>query len=215
MDTTIGTGQTSVSFISTTSDATNKDFYVARWVSPELDQTSIAANTWTWNYAVKASNVSNPGVEDYPGNTTDDRVPMNCYVWRPSDGTKVGTIRDGLTNDEYYDVGWNTNQVATTSESAEHGTFTGSSVAGVQTGDVIIFEAWCTVDTNTSNSLTLNWYFDGTTVTTTDGPTVSNHASFLETPENLTFAVVTSTATRPYHSFSDRGFWPAVGARTF
>ena len=215
MDTTLGSNQTSLTLVRAVNDQSDHNYYVSRWISPELDQTSIAANTWTLNFAIQCTNVTaGVGALTYPANDTNDRIPITCYVWRPSTGTKVGNIFDGQSANVYYDVGSDTNQTPTTAESAEHGTFTGSAVASVQTGDVIILEAWVTLNTTSTTSVTFSWYYDGTTVTTTQGPTVSDQASFLETPENLTFNITGNTFPL-YRSFSPSGFMPQVASRTF
>jgi hypothetical protein len=222
MDTTIGTAQTSLTLVRSTSDNTNHVFYVTKFISPELNQTSIAANTWTLNFAVKATNITATGCEDYPSNNVNDRIPICCYVWRPGTGTKVGDIKDGTgptagdSANVYYDVGHGTLDVATPDETSEHGTFAGSAVAGVQTGDVIVLEAWVCINTGGTTSVTYSFFYDGGTVTAVNGThPVSNHASFLETPENLVFVTPAATTGRSFHSYTDTGFWPATSSITF
>jgi hypothetical protein len=219
MDTTLGTGQTSLAITRAISDSTDKTFYISKWISPELDMTAIAANTWTWNFAIKASGT----VFDYPSNTVDERVPITCYVWRPGTGTKVGNIVDAgkgsaSIGNNYYDVGNNSSDPGTPNsfECAENGTFTGSAVASVQTGDVIVIEAWAYIDTANTNSRTFSFFYDGNVITTTNGPTVTDHAAFLETPETLVFAGAPPPSTgRSFHSYTDTGFWPATSSITF
>lgn len=185
MNTTIGTAQQTVPMTTVaTPTTTDLTCLVTKFISLPLNQTSVAANTWTYNFAVKVS--STTVVRDHPSNATNDRIPACCYVWRPSTGAKVGNIIDGTTAAQYYDVGNFSDQTPTTAQSAEHGTFVGTGVT-CQIGDVIVLEAWVYINTSTSGSATYNYYFDGTTVTTTNGPTVSNHAAFLETPETLSF----------------------------
>ena len=181
MDTTIGTSQQVLNYVSTAvwADAFG---YVTKFVSPNLDMTSITAQTWTWNFAAKIS--SGTPVNAYPTPSTNDRVPLNLYVWRPSTGTKVGTIFDSNTTAAtYYDVGWENN----TNEVLQNGTFSGSAVT-CQVNDVLVHEVWIRLDTVSTASATCGIYYDGTTVNTgASGTTVSNHASFLETPQTLTF----------------------------
>lgn len=185
MNTTIGTAQQTVQMTSVvTPTQTDNACLVTKFISSPLNQTSVAANTWTYNFSVKVS--STTVVRDHPSNETNDRIPACCYVWRPSTGAKVANIIDGNTAAQYYDVGNFSDQTPTTAQSTEHGTFAGSAVT-CQVGDVIVLEAWVWINTSTSGSATYNYYYDGTTVTTTNGPTVSNHAAFLETPENLSF----------------------------
>lgn len=185
MNTTIGTAQQTVQMTSVvTPTTTDNACLVTKFISLPLNQTSVAANTWTYNFSVKVS--STTVVRDHPSNETNDRIPACCYVWRPSTGAKVANIIDGNTAAQYYDVGNFSDQTPTTAQSTEHGTFAGSAVT-CQVGDVIVLEAWVWINTSTSGSATYNYYYDGTTVTTTNGPTVSNHAAFLETPETLSF----------------------------
>jgi hypothetical protein len=218
MDTNIGTAQTSVTHQVTTNYGINTLGYVTKFISPELNQTSIAANTWRYNFACKHSSLS--VVDDYP--ITDDsaspsnNLPITVYVWRPGTGVKIGNIFDS-TVAGYVDTGNYTGHPTqqTTNEISEDGTFTGSSVAGVQTGDVIILEAWISVWTRSTTAVTLSYFFDGITETLTDGTVVSNHASFLETPEALVFAGAATNTFRQYNSYSNTGFMPSQASVIF
>lgn len=199
MDITIGTSQTSLGFVNTVlrSDAFG---YVSKWVSPNLNQTGLAANTWTWNFAAKITNAA--AINAYPTPSANDRVPICVYVWRPSTGAKVGDIFDSnTTSTTYYDIGFENNL----NEVNQHGTFTGTAVSGTAVNDVIVLEAWVRLDAVTTTSTTCSIYYDGTTVNTSaSGTTVSNHASFLETPENLSFVTggapidMTQSAAKTY-----------------
>jgi hypothetical protein len=173
MNTTIGTGQLSLAM--TISGTVAKNCYYTRFVSVPLFQTSIAANTWTYNFAAaEASTFLN-----FPVNGTNQPVRVNCYVWRPSTSTKIGTILDGNTASTVTE-GTN-NQIR-----SQQTTFAGAAVSSMQNGDVVILEIWFIVTPQVSFAAT--FYYDGTTVNTTAGSTVTNHASFLETPETLTLA---------------------------
>ena len=187
MNTTIGTAQASKTFVNTTTRGANNTCYVTKFISDQINQSGIAANTWTLNFAAKNSNTT--PCDDYPtGDSSIGKVvPICCYVWRPSTGAKVGNIFDGNSAAAYYDTG-NNGGTPTTSEVAEHGTFSGSAVASAAANDVIVLEAWIYVWFSTSASCTLSFFYDGTTTNTTGGTIVSNHASYLETPENITFA---------------------------
>ncbi len=173
MNTTIGTGQ--VSLAMTPSGTAAKNCYYTRFVSVPLFQTSIAANTWTYNFAAAEGST----FTNFPVSGTNQPVRVNCYVWRPSTSAKIGTILDGNTASTVTE-GTN-NQIR-----SQHTTFTGAAVASMQNGDVIILEIWFIVTPQVSFACT--FYYDGTTVNTTAGSTVTNHASFLETPETLTLA---------------------------
>lgn len=195
MDSTIGTAQTSLSFVNT-STRSNATIYVTKFISPNLNQTSIAANTWTWNFAAQNTNTV---LDDFPTYSSNDRVPMCCYVWRPSTGAKVSNIFDGDASNTYRDVaGWDQ-----TTERSEHGTFTGSSVT-CQVNDVIVMEMWCIIHATSASSSTAVIFYDGTTVTSSSDTAVSNHASYLETPETLSFVAggapiaMTESAAKTY-----------------
>lgn len=173
MDTTIGAGQTSIVLTSLATTATS-DYYFTRFVSPPLYQPSIAANTWTYNFAASGSTTS----ANFPVSASNKSVPINCYVWRPSNTSKVGTILEG-NSDATVD------EAAAATEAAHHVAFSGSAVSNMQNGDVIIFEVWFTTTQGNATARTDTFFYDGTTENTTELATVSDHASFLETPENL------------------------------
>lgn len=203
MNTTIGTAQQALTRNS--SNATDVLCFITKFVSEALNQTSVAANTWTYNFSFKIANDTNqtaPVIST--GNLEFNPLPVTCYVWRPSSGAKVGNIFDantaGTTN-EFFDC--SQGAANGTQQFAENGTFTGSLVT-CQVGDVIIIEAWCYSSDNTARASALNYYYDGTTANTTSEAVVSNHASFLQTPENLSFVTVggpidmTESASKTY-----------------
>lgn len=194
MNTTIGTAQQSLTFVNT-STRTNATLYCTKFVSANLNQTSIAANTWTYNFAAQTSQVTS--ITHYPVPSGSDSVPMCCYVWRPSTGAKVSNIFDGDSSSTYWDVG-NKGQ---TDERSQHGTFAGSAVT-CQVNDVIVVEAWIYLGASATTSATLSFYYDGTTVTSNSGTIVSNQASYLETPETLSFTTaaidMTQVAAKTY-----------------
>lgn len=173
MDTTIGTSQTSV-VITSVADTNSHNYYFTRFASQPLYQSSLAANTWTYNFATKESN----GLANFPETSNNKSVRVTCYVWRPSNSSLVGWILDG-------------NSAATVDEGlagleiGHHVTFSGSAVSGVQAGDVIIFEVMFVIVQGAATAYDDTFYFDGTTANTTDNSSPSNHASFLETPETL------------------------------
>ena len=184
MNTTIGTSQTSIAQSSIATTAA-RNYYYTRFVSQPIFQSSIAANTWTYNFAAKESSTG----ADFPVGGTNQPVRVNCYVWRPSTSTKIGTILDGNTASTV-------DEVNPPNEGAHHVTFTGSAVASTQNDDVIILEVWFIITQPAAVSLTQTFYFDGTTVNTTDNAVVSNHASFLETPENIALSAGPVTLVR-------------------
>lgn len=188
MNTTIGTSQ---AVISGTPGTTNLvSLYFTRFVSPPVTVSSISANTWTYNFSTKEDGTGG----NFPVDTNPNGLIMVCYVWRPTTSTKVGTISDGGF------TAVNINEPPVNTQVAHHTTFSGSSVASVTSGtDVIIFEVWFDIDPSASGAgTTYSYYYDGTTVNTTNDATVSNHASFLETPQDIlapsTIAMTESSA---------------------
>ena len=171
MDTSAGASQTSLVLSSLNNTSTNS-YYFTKFVSPVIYQTSVAANTWTYHFAVTESNTS----ANFPVTTNNKVSPICCYVWRPSDGSLVGYILNGssaATLDE-----------ASTSETARVLAFTGSLVSNVQYGDVIVFEVWFTTTQGSATAYNDTWWYDGTT-TYADGAAASTCASYIETPETL------------------------------
>ena len=177
MNTTIGTAQTSLASASNAIGfATTGNLFVARFISAPIYQTSVAANTWNFSIAGKTTSVV-----DYHPNAGSGGVPVCLYVWRPSSGTKVGTIFDGLSSTK-------TNQLGNLNEYVSVVNFTGSAVTGTQAGDIIVLEAMAgTNGFNQSGTYTFYYYFDGTTVNNTDNSATSNEAAYISTPENITF----------------------------
>ena len=174
MNETIGTGQVARSLTITSTAALS--YYYTRFVSAPLTVSSISANTWTYNFAASENSTS----LNFPvSGATAAPVRVNCYVWRPSTSTKIGTVLDGNTASNQTEG--SANQVK-----SHHTTFTGAAVASMVNGDVLIFEVWFTIDP-ALGALVSSFYYDGTTVNTTRNVTVTNHASFLETPQTLTF----------------------------
>jgi hypothetical protein len=173
MNTTIGTAQTSLALSSNNTTSIQR-YYYTRFVSDSLNGiSSISANTWTYNFAAQQSST----FARFPAGVNGP-VRVTCYVWRPSSSTKIADILDGNSN--------NVNQSVTT-EISFNLTFTGAAVASIVDGDVIVFEVWFETTAAIAGAYTQTFYYDGTTVTTTTGTVVSNHASFIETPQSLTF----------------------------
>lgn len=182
MDTTKGSSQYDLTAAKTNTSTTNR-MYMTRFLSDSLNVASISANTWTFNISCWSSS----SATYYPTETTFNyRIPSCLYVYRPSDGTVVGNVFDGMSASDTYAYGYSMQVCQVT-------TYTGSAVASVSPGDILVFEAW--TSGSVSTSLTYHYAFDGATITTTDGSTVSNHASFLETPQTITFGVPAITAT--------------------
>lgn len=175
MDTNISTGSVQQTRNSLGPRTTSlEDHYHTRFVSPPIYQSSVAANTWTYNFATRTTSTS----ANFPVSGTNQPVYVNCYVWRPSTSTKVGTILDGNTASLAGEGAINT-------MIAQIVTFTGSAVSSVQNGDVIILEIWFRITQAGTTAYNEDFLFDGTVVNTVNGGTVTSPASFLETPETL------------------------------
>lgn len=181
MNDTIGTSQTS-KVINIASVSGNQSYYVTRFVSPTLAAQTIPAGDWGYGWAAAISATS----IDFPVSSTNKSIPITCYVWRPSSGSKVGDILNGSSAATYSEPS------STSSEQSEFGTFSGSSIT-VQQGDVICFEVLFTLDHGTGSGRTATYYYDGTTENLTTRTVVSNHASLLIAPVTLDF----STALPP------------------
>jgi hypothetical protein len=170
MDTTIGASQTSIA-ITTIGTTLSETYYFGKWVSPPLNQTSIAANTWTVSHAIAESSLS--------ANFID--TSQYIYVWRPSTGAFVGWISQSIGA-----AGFAEPTVINT-ENLENTTNTGSAVT-CQAGDVIIYEVWGRTTQASASIFTDTFYFDGATENASaTGTTVSDIASFISTPENIIF----------------------------
>ena len=156
LSTSIGYLQTSLANTST-GTASQTDYYIGRWVSPQLNQTSVSANTWTLNIATKESGA----FANFP---VGGAAPLyvNAYVWKPSNSTKYGTILDGTTTNTAFgpSAGTEQNYVVT---------FSGSAVSSLTAGDaVIVFEYWARVTQADTSTYTQTVYFNGNVDQPTD-----------------------------------------------
>lgn len=180
MDTTIGASQ---SDITASFSTTSGNMYMSRFVSAPI-YSSPTAQTWTLNFA--AWRTVGGGTFNYPAVQTTHLLPSSLYVWRPSTGALVGYIFDSNSATGTSNFG------SATTETTAIVTFTGSAVTIVN-GDVLCFEAM-TFTSNTATQTT-HYAYDGTTANTTDNTSVSNHASFIETPDTIAFAPTTIDCT--------------------
>lgn len=169
MNPTIGAAQTSVS--TTTTAAA---IVAQRSLGPALASQTIAAQNWTLNIARSQST--------NPASTVTD-WGLRLYAFRPSTQTVVGYIVGSATAHAAYGSA-SENTVASTIQSFQDSVFAGSAVT-VQNGDILVCEV-TVIDSNPANPASVILYFDGTTETTTDNTTVTNHASFISSANNLT-----------------------------
>jgi hypothetical protein len=182
MTTTVGAGQTSL-VLSSNASASAQTYYFTKFVSRPLIAQTISANTWTYKFGAQESNAN----ANFP-TTTTGTVQICLYVWRPSNGTKVGNVLIGNSVTGFAE--------ASTSESAISGTFSGSSVSAAN-GDVLIMEIIFTTTQGNATARTDTFYYDGTTTDST-----SSNAAQISTPQNLLFgfaASLTETITVSEH----------------
>lgn len=172
MDTNIGTGQTTINITTSASTAARNNF-LRTFVSPPLvgDQV-VGGGNMILNTADQESNLS----ANFWVNS------LNVYVWRPSNGTRIGIIRDaGGTS-----LG-GTEPSAANSTQVTHITAITSTAVNALDGDVVICEIWTRTTQASATAYTALFMYDGTTINTTENAVVTNHASFLELTENLNF----------------------------
>lgn len=175
MNGNIGAAQVSTA-LAISRDTVNREEFIRFFSSlPLRGAQTVGGGTATLNVADSESNAA--------ANFWIDSV--NVYVWRPSTGALVGTVRDAV------DLG-GTEPTAINSEQVTTFTFTTSAVSAAD-GDVIICEIWADFTQGMSATYTLTFYYDGTTETTVENTIVSNHAAFLELAETLTFQGKTTT----------------------
>lgn len=168
MNATIGAAQVSSAGIPTQNNARFGQF-----VSPPLASQTIAAQNITLNIA-RSDTAAASGTE----------WGMRLYVYRPSNQTVVGYILGSATAAVQYSA-TSVNTADATEQSFQDSAFSGSAVT-CQDGDILVCEVYVTTWDATGNTQTL--YYDGTTETTSDNTTVSNHASFINFASNLTFS---------------------------
>ena len=195
---------TQTSITGTTSAITSPQTgFIAKFVSDPLKGvSSISANTWTFNCA---SDMSSTNANFWING-------LYIYVFRPdvNGGSIVGAIF------ENYSTAGGSNP-ASTAEKVNHYTISGNAVSGVSDDDVIIVELWSNTTQGMATSYTVHAYFDGGVVTTTNGTTVSDHASFLETPQALTFnnqcyprVIAKGSTTTNTSSYASSSFTPSA-----
>jgi len=173
MNSTIGTGQVSPTF-TTLNNQTAQEVFLRMWTSLPLNGSqTVGGGNFTLNFAHAESNT----------NVNLFKYGVNIYVWRPSTGAKIGTVKAVLG--AFSIVG--TEPSSAGSERVWHVSGTSSSAISAQDGDVIIFELYVDFSQGMSTSYTGNFYYDGTTENTTANASVSNHASYIEFAENLVF----------------------------
>jgi hypothetical protein len=189
MSDVIGTSQNSIDCPSSASSSAQV-LHFTRFVTRTFSNTSIAANTWNYAFAVEEDNVN----ANFPCSGSGKAITICVYVWNPANQTKVGNIIDGSTNTDY------TEPSASATETSLFGTFVGAAVNSIPSGCVIVYECMFQITQNNATARTLTFWYDGNTETNSNANTVSNHASYIETPQTITFQnnavkALTSTVT--------------------
>lgn len=181
MDTTIGTGQVAIPY--TNGVATSRMTF-GMFASNPLDVAqTVGGGSMILNTANQAD--TNSGAIQI--------TSMAVYVWRPTTNSIVGFVIDSSA------TSLGGTPTSGTSETVQHVTGIATSAVAAAAGDIIICEIWANW-TNGGMSTINRFFFDGTTVNTTQSAAVTNHASFIEFSENLTFT--TSRGTMKYLVFT-------------
>jgi hypothetical protein len=172
MRTTTGNAVASLA-VTTTASTVAQNNFMGFFCSPPLkgDQT-VGGGTMILNGAETESNAS----ANWWINS------LNIYVWRPSTGVRVGVIRDAAGTS----LG-GLEPTAINSQQVSHITGITSTAIAALSGDVVICEIWIRATQGAAMSYTGTFFYDGTTVNTTENAIVTSHASFIELSENLIF----------------------------
>lgn len=107
---------------------------------------------------------------------------LEIYVWRPSTGTKVGTVKAyGAAS-----LGGTEPTISNTMMTTYISGITTTAV-NPQIGDVIVCEVWARHTQGNATSRGCRFGFGGSTETTTENTSTTSPASYIEFAENLVF----------------------------
>lgn len=181
MNTTLGAAQVTVSC--TTADvATTQSQLMSIFASqPLASNQTVGGGTMILNTAQNASSAA----------AAFQMNAINVYVWRPSTSTVVGYIRDAGGTQL-------ANNPGGTGETVTNITGITTTAIAAKRGDIIVCEMWSRFTQSMGTAYTVNFYYDGTTANTTQGASVTNHASFVEFTENLTFSATPVLPPKPF-----------------
>lgn len=190
MDTTAGTVENTID-CGTSATTSAQVCHFTRFCSKPFSNTSISANTWSYVFGAEQDNVN----ANFPCSGSGKNIWVTVYVWDPNAGSKVGNIIDGNTATGNYDE-----PTSSASPTVVSGTFTGAAVNAIPSGCVLVYECMFQITHNNATARTLTFHYDGPSVNTTSGDAFSNNASFIETPQTITFQTnavkaITSTVT--------------------
>lgn len=167
MDTVIGSSQVGVNGGSISTLNVQDNFFTS-FSSPALAAQTITAQTWTVAVEVSEGNAA-----------ANSFIVCSLYVFRPSSTSVIGFIYD---NDTPIGSEWPaaaTQGVVTT--------FGGSEVTAAA-DDILVFEFWRHGEQGMAMVYTQSLDYDGGT-DVTQGTGVTDAASFIETPQDINFAV--------------------------
>lgn len=170
MDNRVGLAQQTLAVTTLASTAQQNAFMGFFCSQPLYTDFTVGGGSWILNVANRESNLA----ANFFINS------INVYVWRPSSGTSVGTVRDAAA------LG-GAEPSAAASTRVQTFTFTTSAISALK-NDVIICELWVQFTQGNATARTGNVYFNGTTENLVQNTVVTNHASFLQISENLQFA---------------------------
>ena len=193
MDLGIGTAQASITG-TTSAVSTLQNGLLGMWISPAVAAGTIGGGTINFSIAGDESNAASNFWQN----------SLNIYVWRPSTGAKVGTIRDSTGSSlGGAEVG--------TGETVVYISGITSSAVTTQLGDVIVVEIWSAFTQSMATSYTINTYFDGTTENITPGAGVTNHAGYILFAETLALAPIVLDITGNSTTLDNGTFTPGIG----
>lgn len=187
LETTAGSSQTFDGLTSLAQTA-HQDNYIYRFTSKALAAQTINANTWTLAVATSEGNAA-----------ANSFTIASIYVWRPSTQAVVGFIYD---SDTALGVEWGA------TEDGQVLSPSGSAVT-VQANDVLVLEFWRHAVQAMGNAYTQLLYYNGATDVT--DTTTSDAASYLETPQTLTFAGI--DPARSHSAYIDLDYNAIVASR--
>lgn len=177
MDTTAGASENTID-CGTSASSSAQVCHFTRFCSKPFSNTSITAQTWNYVFGAEEDNVN----ANFPCSSSGKDIWVTVYVWNPNTSTKVGNVIDGLTSTGTYDE-----PTASASPTVVSGTFAGSAVNSIPSGCVLVYECMFQITQNNATARTITFHYDGPTVDTTSGDAFSGNASFIETPQTLTF----------------------------
>lgn len=120
-------------------------------------------------------------------------LQCNVYVWRPSTGTKVGTVCANLAMTGDAEPG------AANSVRVNNCTTASTTQVTAAAGDILVCEIWQVHTQGTAAAYSGSFYMDGGTENTTTNAVVTDHASYLGfSADTLTFGTPVSSISAAF-----------------